>query len=214
MTKKIFILPIILLLIVTTSTSVAIQHLELKDNSTISNETQLLPKLSLMETTTIQDFITILYTQIQQLPTNSLTRYLLTKSIEQGMKQIKKIGITSETSLSETQEILVEITPNVRPRARFFIINIYPDDVQMLLTTPPHVINLSNNGSANETLEILFKIMPLVDFIQTEQRIIIRKLYQYTSFILPAIGGRILEDNTTKFILVFGPGIRWDWRLL
>jgi len=41
----------------------------------------------------------------------------------------------------------------------------------------------------------------------------IRKLYQETSVIWPAIGARIKEEDNTVFIIAIGPNIKWDWKL-
>jgi len=124
------------------------------------------------------------------------------------------MGITSEKNLLETENILTKGFFNRKPRIRSFLINLRPDVADVTTSIPPFVINLSkNNESENVSLEIFIKLIPLFDSIQTEQRIILRKLYQSSSLLWPAIGARILEDNVTSFILAFGPGFQWTWRI-
>lgn len=102
-------------------------------------------------------------------------------------------------------------------KTRFVLFNLYPDDVTIETTYPRRTRNLSTNassGNVTQILEIFLKIIPISDHIQTEKRIILRKLYQETSILGPAIGARILENNETSFIIAFGFGIQRYWRFL
>lgn len=210
MRKKFITFIIITLFLVTTSTTTAYQQTNRIQSPTISSEPE--SSSPILNSITLEDFITTLHQHIQQLPLNSKIKFLLTYSIKKGYHDLEQLGLTPKTTLTETQQLLLEYPlGGIQARARFFIINVYPDTVTILTSIPPNIVNLSEE---NTTLEILIKITPFLDYIQTEQRIILRKLYQSTSLLWPAIGGRIQEGNTTKFILVFGPGIRWDWRLL
>jgi hypothetical protein len=122
-------------------------------------------------------------------------------------------GITAEKTLSETKEMLDHDTGLRLRGSHRFLINFYPDVARVVTVLPRYTRNISEtNESQNRTLEIFIKLIPFYDYIKTENRIIVRILCQ-SSVIWPAIGMRIIEGNTTVFILAFSPGIQWSWKL-
>jgi len=207
MNKKIISLLVIAIFIATSSTTITAKSMELMNQSSTNYN-----KFS-SESITIGEFVEIIKDELDRSRLNSRFKLILMKFIEEGTKEIEEIGIT-ENSLQETENIFTKGFFNRKPRSRSFLINLNPDMVTIYTTIPPFVRNLSNNETENRTLEIFIKLIPLFDMIETEQRIFIRKLYQSTSTLWPAIGGRITEGDSTKFILAFGPGIQWYWRLL
>lgn len=206
MNRKVVAFLIIAVFITTSSTTVALDSIEL------INEINNNYSKSSSESITIGEFVEMIKDELHRTPLNSRFKTMFTKYLENGIEEMKEIGII-ENNLQETKDIFTKGLFD-RKRLHSFLINYNPDEVYILTTIPPIVRNLSNNDTNNRTLEIFIKLIPLFDSIQTEQRIIIRKLYQSTSLIWPALGGRIIEDNSTKFILAFGPGIQWNWRLL
>ena len=95
-------------------------------------------------------------------------------------------------------------------KKHMFLMNIHPDTVEIKTTIPPKIENLTRE---NSTLEIFIKLYPFTDSVETTQRMVLRKLYQKTSLIWPAIGARVIENNITTFIIAFGPGIKRDWKI-
>jgi hypothetical protein len=165
-----------------------------------------------LDSITLNHLITLIKDNIQNLQISQKLQTLVNRFINRGVQQLQQQGITLETPINNIQTIEPLAT---RKRSAFFLINYNPDSIFILTSIEPYQVNLSDNQTqGNQTLEILIKIMPFLDYVQTEQLIILRKLYQSTSLLWPAIGIRILEDDTTVFILMFGPGIQRSWRLL
>ena len=167
-----------------------------------------------LESITIDTMTTLIKNRLHQMPYTSRFKARFTRYIEMGIKEMEKLGITPEKNLIETQTLLTESPLPLKPsKKHFFLMNLYPDSVDITTTIPTYIENLTGEDWAdNTTLEIFVKLIPLIDSIETVQRIILRKLYQEASSLLPAIGARIRKDNSTVFIVAFGPGIKWSWR--
>ena len=133
-----------------------------------------------------------------------------TEYLEQGLFEMEKLGITSEKNLLETQTIVTNEPRIKNPfKSHRFLMNINPDSVDIETTIPTYIDNQTGD---NYTIEIFIKLIPFVDSIQTIQQIIIRKFYQESSLLWPAIGLRIIEDDKTVFIIAFGKGMTWKFR--
>jgi hypothetical protein len=202
MNRKVITLLVIAMFIATSSTTVAVGSIEFINQSSTDY----------YESTTISEFAEIIKDELYRTRLNSRIEMFFTKCIEKGIEELEEIGII-ERNLEETEDILTKGFFNRKTRYRSILINYNPDEVNIYTTIPPFVRNISDNETENRTLEIFIKLIPIFDIIETEQRIFIRKLYQSTSLLWPAIGGRIIEDNSTKFILAFGAAIHWYWRL-
>jgi len=167
------------------------------------------------DTITLADVHNILKGRLAQIPVSIQLKHLLAKAIEQGIAQLNTNGLSSEQNLLKMNA--EDIGNLAMPRFRLphvFLINYYPDVVNMSLTLDPWKMEMSNSsGYENRTLEIFVKLVPIVDYVKTEQRIIFRKLYQNTAYLFPSIGCRILQDNSTLFIIAFGPMMQRNWKL-
>jgi len=164
----------------------------------------------LLETTTIGTVTALIKDYLHQMPYSSRFKERFTKYLEQGLFEMEKLGITSEKNLLETQIIVTNEPLLKNPfKSHRFLMNINPDSVNIETTIPTYIENQTGD---NYTIEIFIKLIPLVDSIQTIQRIIIRKFYQESSLLWPAIGLRIIEDGETVFIIAFGKGITWNFK--
>jgi len=215
MKKKVVSLMIISMFLVTGFIT-SVQSIETKKQKITTSQPQL-PTSSEscpLESITIDTMTTLIKNRLHQMPYTSRFKARFTRYIEMGIKEMEKLGVTPEKNLFETQTILTdELLPLKPSKAHFFLMNLYPDSVDITTTIPTYVENLTGDDWAdNTTLEIFVKLIPFFDSVETVQRIILRKLYQETSLLLPAIGARIREDNSTVFIVAFGPGIKWSWR--
>ena len=151
---------------------------------------------------------------LNELQISDKSKSILRSFILLGLKNLEKIDIDKDVSISDSQDIINERGIFGRTKNKFVLINYRPDNVILNVTLPTKIINLSDeNQTSNRTLEIFVKLIPFIDVVETEQRVIIRKLYQ-SSVIWPAIGARIVEDDETSFILAFGINIKWSWKLL
>lgn len=223
MNRKIISMLVVLMFIATSSMvvmgqSFGIKTLDIKQASETNDQIKI-PKadeLCVLESITVDEVITLIKEQLHQIISNSRLRLLLMKCIENGISEMGEMGITSEKSLMETENIMsTGKFFNIKPRGiHRFMINIDPDAVLLSTTLPSREIDLTgDNESENKTLEIFVKLIPLLDSVSTEQRLIIRKLHQRTALLWPAIGARIIEGDETTFILAFGKGIYWSFRI-
>jgi len=215
MKKKVVSLMIISMFLVTGFIT-SVQSIETKKQKITTSQPQL-PTSSEscpLESITIDTMTTLIKNRLHQMPYTSRFKARFTRYIEMGIKEMEKLGVTPEKNLFETQTLLAESPLSLKPpRTHLFLMNLYPDSVDITTTIPTYIENLTGDDWAdNTTLEIFVKLIPFFDSVETVQRIILRKLYQETSLLLPAIGARIREDNSTVFIAAFGPGIKWSWR--
>ena len=167
----------------------------------------------ILHSTTLGDFIDTLREYIRQTFPPSPYRERLMNMVENGVNEMEKIGLTYNTSLSDTGNILENGIFNRKPvRYRPFLINVLPSFVMISTTIPPYEYNISKNNQSSEytyKIEFFIKIIPFIDFVVTEQFGILRKKLVQTSILWPSIGGRILLKDFTLFILAFGPRIQW-----
>lgn len=167
-------------------------------------------------TITISDIRLLLYEKLQHYPLNPQIRLILQHSIDEGMKDLETMGVSFKENILNPQKSSVEMPLKLLKRTHVMLLNFYPDVVNISLTLRPFVTNLSSNitgQNTTHTLEIFIKLIPVIDFVKTEQRIILRKVYQNTPLLWPSIGCRILEENTTVFIIAFGPGMQRSWKI-
>ena len=211
MKKKIISLLLILIFLMTTFIT-PVQSI----NTTKQNTTEFSTQLStasdsyLLKSTTIGTITTLIKDHLRQMPYSSRFKQRFTTYLELGLYEMEKLGVTSEKNLLETQSILTDgMLPMNGLKRHLFLMNIDPDTVEIKTTIPPQIENLTGN---NSTLEIFIKLYPFTDSVKTTQRIALRKLYQTTSLIWPAIGARVIENNITTFIIAFGPGIKREWK--
>ena len=216
MKKKIISLFITIFLL--TGFTTIVQSIEIKNILSTNNyqESAESSESCIFESITLGRFISEIKEQLNKVPLSSRFKARLVNFIESGINEMEKMGINSEKNLLETEDTLSNgLFDRLKDRSHNFLMNFYPDSVDILTVIPPFEVNLSeNNESENSSkkLEVFIKLIPVIDSITTENRIIFRILRQ-SSIVWPAIGGRILEDNSTTFILAFGPGIQWSWRL-
>ncbi len=215
MKKKV--ISLIILMFLLTGFIASVQSVETKRFYKAESDLQLPVETEsyMLESITIGTMTALIKDQLGQLPINSRLKERFEKYIEKGINEMNMMGITSEKSFVETQTILSDSLLNPkRPKTHMFLMNLYPDSVDITTMIPTYIENLTGNDwQDNTTVEIFVKLIPLFDSIDTSQRVIIRKLHQTTSLIYPAIGARIRQDNSTLFIAAFGPGIKWSWRL-
>jgi len=168
-----------------------------------------------LESLTIGLLTELITNHLQKTPYPIKLKEKFLQYLDKGINEMNELGITSEKNLFETQDILSDGFFTVgRPTTHFFLLNLYPDFVDITVTLPTYIENLTGDEwQDNTTLEIFVKLIPLLDSIDTSQRVIIRKLYQKTSVLWPVIGGRIRQDNSTLVMAAFGPGIKWTWRI-
>ena len=159
---------------------------------------------------TLQQLKNLLIDYIHKSSLSFLLKQQLLYSINQGLNELQHTGIVSFSHFCKTSTNLPKGILGFNGLSRHFILlNIDPDTVKIRTTLPPEIQNISGD---NATLEIFIKLYPYRDSIQTTQTIIIRKLYQETSVLLPAIGARIIQNNITTFIIAFGLGMRREWK--
>ena len=213
MKKKMFsILLISIVLMPTLITSVQSINTTIQEKNNLITQASTLPESGVLESTTIQIITTLMKDYVDEMPYSSRTKERFIRYIEQGMYELERQEVTSEKNLLETQRILTDSENLLEGLKRHkFLFNINPDTVEIETTIPSHISNLTGG---NTTHEIFIKLVPFADSVKTSQRIIIRKLYQETSLIFPAIGARVIEDNSTVFIIAFGPGMKRNWRLI
>ena len=165
----------------------------------------------LFKSTTIGTITTIIKDNLRQMSYSPRFKQRFTKYLELGLYEMEKLGVTPEKNLLETKSILTDkMLPIDGLKRHMFLINIDPDTVEIKTTIPPQLENLTGD---NSTLEIFIKLYPITDSVKTTQRMTLRKLYQTTSLIWPAIGARVIENNITTFIIAFGPGIKREWKI-
>jgi len=211
MKKKILSLVVISMILFTTLITSGQSNVITKQNTDeFSGTFSEISESNLVKQTTLETITTGMQEYIDQLSCSPLLKQLVIRCIKQGVYDLKKQGINSEVSI-DTLELSSYGKERAfgNSRSRFFIFNSYPDTVEIQTTIPSHIENLTGNS----TLEIFIKLYPLVDSIKTSKQMIIRTLYQETSGIWPSIGARIVEDNTTTFIIAFGPGMKWNWKI-
>ena len=164
-----------------------------------------------LKSTKIGDILKLLKDHINKMQCSSKLKIRIHNFLEDAIYEMKENGITYNKNLFEVQNIIKnrlafrDLFNNHR-----FLMNFYPDTVEIETTLPKDIRNISGG---NQTLEIFIKLYPIVDFVRTTKQMPIRKLYQETSVIWPAIGARIREDDNTVFIIAIGPNIKWDWKL-
>ena len=211
MKKKIISLLLILILLMTALLT-SVQSITITKQNTIELTTQLstASESHLLKSTTIETITALIKDHLRQMPYLSIFKQRLTRYLELVIYEMEKLGITSEKNLIETQSILTDgMLPINSLKRHLFLMNINPDTVEIKTTIPPHIENLTGD---NSTLEIFIKLIPFTDSVETTQQIALRKLYQETSLIWPAVGARIIENNITTFIIAFGPGIKREWK--
>jgi hypothetical protein len=164
---------------------------------------------------TIKSFTDMIMAHLDKTSHSTKFKERFQRYIATGINKMSEFGITSEKTLDEAQDILSDGFFTVgRPTTHFFLFNLYPDFVDITVTLPIYVENLTGEQwQENTTFEVFIKLIPLFDDISTSQRVIIRKLYQKTSVLWPVIGGRIRQNNSTLVMAAFGPGIKWTWRV-
>ena len=165
---------------------------------------------SLLETTTIASCISYLNEYIENMPFSAHFKHYLSTSVEQGCQELKLFGISPDATVNECEDIVGQKDLKDRLKTRRIIFNIYQDTVEIETVLPIFVKEQTENSS----IEVFVKLVPIFDSVKTEQRLIIPKLVQETSFLWPAIGFRLVEDNETILIFAVGAGIRWSLRLL
>ncbi|MEM0466546.1 MAG: hypothetical protein QXX20_02950 [Candidatus Thermoplasmatota archaeon] len=167
------------------------------------------------ESLTIQGYISILKEYLENVSVSPSIKQQLYRSIELGLAEMKYLNIQPEQTLKEVQDYYPTGIRGPFQRDHIFLMNFYPDVVSINVLFPTYKINITHENKTSDitqVLEIFVKLVPLFDSVQTQNRIFIRKLYQKTSPIWPAIGGRILDNDTTVFILAFGLKIDWKMR--
>ncbi len=210
MKKKIISLLLILLFLMTTLIT-SVQSTDTTKLNTTELRTELpMSESHLLETTTIGTVTTFIKDYLHQMQYSPRFKERFTEYLEQGLFEMEKLGITSEKNLLETQTIVTNEPRIKNPfKSHRFLMNFNPDSVEMETTIPTYIDNQSVD---NYTVEVFIKLIPFIDSLQTVQRIILRKFYQESSFLWPAIGLRIIEDGETVFIIAFGKGITWKFR--
>ena len=216
MKKKLISLMILSLLIITCFIT-SVQSIDSKKINTTESNLQLSTnqESNILESITIGMITSQIKNRLQQMPYSQRFKDRFTRYIEKGITEMENLGITQGKNLDKIQTTLTDIPLALKPaKKHFFLINIYPDTVDIETIVPTYVQNLTGDDwQDNTTIEFFIKLIPLFDSIDTSQRVIIRKLHQSTSLIYPAIGARIRQDNSTVFITAFGPGIKWSWSL-
>ena len=169
------------------------------------------PLVDYRDITTIQDMVLLMEEYLESLSLPPRLHLLFSRSISRGLHQLDTVGIHPSMTIKDTSTML---TPNHVPlalqKSRLFLVSSYPDMVDMNLTIPPFE---QNESEENVSIEIFIKLYPVVDYVMCEKEWIIRTFCQETSLLWPAIGGRVIKEDETSFIMAFGPGIRWSWRL-
>jgi hypothetical protein len=203
-------------LLITSSTAQPIVSLQDKQSN---SKDQIFSTDNKLSSCTIHDLIEAMDRYIDQLPIGIQLKQRLHKYIDNGIIELKNNGITVDQTVRETQNYEPTGLKGPFQKNHLFLMNILPDIVSINVILPTYRTNISNgNSSDNESenntqvLELFVKLVPFVDSVQTQNRILLRKLYQKTSSIWPAVGGRILDNETTIFILAFGPQIDWSMR--
>jgi len=216
MKKKVISLMIILMFLLTGFIT-SVQSIETKKINTTESNLQLSTdqESNILESITIGMIASLIKNRLQQMPYSQRFKDRFTRYIEKGITEMEKLGITQGKNLDKIQTAPTDNPLALKPaKKHFFLMNIYPDTVDIETIVPRYVQNLTGDDwQDNTTIEFFIKLIPLFDSIDTSQRVIIRKLHQSTSLIYPAIGARIIQDNSTLFITAFGPGIKWSWRL-
>lgn len=211
MKKKIIALLLILLLMITFITPVQSINTTKQNTTEVSTQLSTASDSYLLKSTTIGTITALIKDHLRQMSSSSRFKQRFTKYLELGLYEMEKLGVTSEKNLLETQSILTDgMLPIDGLKRHLFLMNINPDTVAIKTTIPRRIENLTGD---NSTLEIFIKLYPFTDSVETTQRITLRKLYQTTSLLWPAIGARVIENNITTFIIAFGPGIKREWKL-
>jgi len=212
MKKKFIVLVMVLILYAGSSSVIATS---LQRNSMLSEARDAQPQIC-YSTLKIGDVSTILLDNLDKISSNEKLNHLLSIFIEKGMQEMEEVGLSSDLTLDETESMMTPgkfFTLRLRGTHRFMF-NVQPDAVILSTVLPRYVMNLTeDNSTVNKSLEIFVKLIPFFDSVETQQRLIIRKLYQKTTILWPIIGMRIVEGEETTFIVAFGFNINWSFRL-
>jgi hypothetical protein len=166
------------------------------------------------ETVSLNSYINVMKTTLPKLPLYSFHN-LFELFIKNGVKELHQSGYSTQVTLGKLQrECSSGLFNRGVQRHHRVLMNFYPDIVVINTSLPIYTEDASEQlGISNATIEFFIKIVPLVDTIETQNRIFLRTLTQKTSVLGPAIGIRLIESNTTVFILAFGSNIQRSWHL-